>query len=78
MPCCFLRMILVKYVWKSAKKPPGSCESGGKRQTFENDLPEVCGLVIQALVALGGEIPAEIAFHVVLDEVVPVLFVVCS
>ena len=30
------------------RKAPGSCEPGGKRQTFENDLPEVCGLVIQA------------------------------
>jgi len=56
----------------------GYSAHGGKRQTYENDLPEVCGLVVQALVALGREVPAEIAFHVVLDEVVPVLFVVVA
>ena len=26
-------------------------------------LPEVCGLVVQTLVALGGNVPAEIALH---------------
>ena len=45
---------------------------------FMKRLPEVDDLVVQALVALGREVPAEIAFHVVLDEVVPVLFVVVA
>ena len=41
-------------------------------------LPEVCGLVVQTLVALGGDIPAEIALHAVVHEVLPVLLVIVS
>ena len=37
-------------------------------------LPEVCGLIVEALIALGRDIPAEVALHVVLDKVVPVFF----
>ena len=39
-------------------------------------LPEVCGLVVQTLVALGGNVPAEIALHAVTHEVLPVFLVV--
>ena len=41
-------------------------------------LPEVCGLVVQTLVALGGNVPAEIALHAVTHEVLPVFLVVVA
>ena len=41
-------------------------------------LPEVCSLIVEALIALGGDIPAEVALHAVVHEVLPVLLVIVS
>ena len=41
-------------------------------------LPEVCGLVVEAFIALGRDIPAEVALHIVLDEVMPVFLAVVA
>ena len=66
----------------TAKSPTGPLCSTEARQGWSvwnwSNLPEVCGLVVQTLVALGREVPAEVAFHVVLDEVVPVFLVVVA
>ena len=71
---------------KMQKAPAGGCgiaaPAGAKRSLWFCSgipcrcLPEVCGLVVEALIALGGDIPAEIALHAVVLEVVPVLLVV--
>ena len=41
-------------------------------------LPEVCSLIVEALIALGRDIPAEVALHVVPDKVVPVFLAVVA
>ena len=60
------------------KSRPALWEPGGSRYAVFRILPEVCGLVVQALIALGGDIPAEIALHAVMHEVLPVLLVIVS
>ena len=41
-------------------------------------LPEVCSLIVEALIALGRDIPAEVALHVVPDKIVPVFLAVVA
>ena len=65
-------------VVQNAKSRPALWEPGGSRYAVFRTLPEVCRLVVQALVALGGDIPAEIALHAVVHEVLPVLLVIVS
>ena len=60
------------------KSRPALWEPGGSCYAVFRTLPEVCRLVVQALVALGGDIPAEIALHAVMHEVLPVLLVIVS
>ena len=62
---------------KEAKKGlPHKCAAAPMGALGSRCLPEVCGLVVQTLVALGGNIPAEIALHAVTHEVLPVFLVV--
>ena len=70
------------------KAPAGGCgiaaPAGAKRGLWFCSgiqcrcLPEVCGLIVEALIALGRDIPAEVALHVVLDEVMPVFLAVVA
>ena len=60
------------------KSRPALWEPGGNCYAVFRTLPEVCRLVVQTLVALGGDIPAEIALHAVMHEVLPVLLVIVS
>ena len=61
---------------KKAQKSRPAPESRAAKIRVRTVLPEVCGLVVQALVALGGDIPAEVALHAVMHQVVPVFLVV--
>ena len=59
------------------QRPPGRREVFGFCSGIQcRCLPEVCRLVVEALIALGGDIPAEIALHAVVHEILPVLLVV--
>ena len=64
-----------KNLGKNAKNRPAP-ESRAAKIRVRTVLPEVGGLVVEALVALGRHVPAEVALHAVMHQVVPVFLVV--